>query len=137
MHNRVRMIVASFLAKDLLVDWREGERFFRAHLVDGDLASNVGGWQWSAGTGTDAQPFFRIFNPVSQGERFDPDGAYVRRWIPELSGWKGPGSPHAPWLSASPPAGYPSPIVDHREARATALAAFATVRQEREAPRGG
>ena len=127
MHNRVRMIVASFLTKDLLVHWREGERFFRAHLADGDLASNVGGWQWSAGTGTDSQPFFRIFNPVSQGERFDPEGAYVKRWVPELARWKGPGSPHTPWLSASLPAGYPSPIVDHAAARAHALAAFAAL----------
>jgi len=134
MHNRVRMIVASFLAKDLLVDWREGERFFRAHLVDGDLASNVGGWQWSAGTGTDAQPFFRVFNPVSQGERFDPDGTYVKRWIPELARWKGAGPVHAPWLSAAPPADYPPPIVDHAEARKVALAAFASVRAARATP---
>jgi deoxyribodipyrimidine photo-lyase len=84
MHNRVRMIAASFLVKDLLVDWRRGERHFFERLVDGDPASNNGGWQWSAGTGTDAQPFFRIFNPTAQGERFDPEGSYVRRWVPEL-----------------------------------------------------
>ena len=86
MHNRVRMIVASFLTKDLLIDWREGERFFFEHLVDGDPASNNGGWQWAASTGTDAQPYFRIFNPVSQGRRWDPQGRYVRRWVPELRG---------------------------------------------------
>ena len=85
MHNRARMIVASFLTKDLLLDWRLGERHFMRHLVDGDLASNNGGWQWAAGTGTDAQPYFRIFNPVLQGQRFDPEGAYVRRWVPELA----------------------------------------------------
>ena len=84
MHNRVRMIAASFLVKDLLLDWRLGERWFLAKLVDGDPASNNGGWQWSASTGTDAQPYFRIFSPVAQGERFDPDGAYVRRFVPEL-----------------------------------------------------
>jgi len=85
MHNQVRMVVASFLTKDLLLDWRRGERHFMRTLVDGDLASNNGGWQWAASTGTDAQPYFRIFNPVLQGRRFDPDGAYVRRWLPELS----------------------------------------------------
>ena len=85
MPNRARMIVASFLTKDLLVDWREGESFFMAHLVDGDPASNLGGWQWAASVGADAQPWFRVFNPVTQGERFDPDGAYVRRWLPELA----------------------------------------------------
>jgi deoxyribodipyrimidine photolyase len=85
MHNRPRMLVASFLAKDLLIDWRRGERFFMQRLVDGDPASNNGGWQWAASTGTDAQPWFRIFNPTLQGERFDPDGVYVRRWVPELA----------------------------------------------------
>ena len=129
MHNRVRMIVASFLTKHLLVDWRRGEELFRARLADGDPASNNGGWQWSAGCGTDAQPFFRIFNPVLQGERFDPDGAYVRRWVPEIAAWKGAGKDlHAPWRSTSPPAGYPAPVVDHAAARARALAAFATIR---------
>ncbi len=97
MHNRVRMVVASFLTKHLLVDWRRGEAHFRANLADGDPASNNGGWQWSAGCGTDAQPFFRIFNPVLQGERFDPDGTYVKRWVPEIAAWKsaGPGPPRA------------------------------------------
>ena len=85
MHNRGRMIVASFLTKDLLIDWRWGERYFMQQLVDGDQAANNGGWQWAAGTGTDAQPFFRIFNPTTQGEKFDPDGTYVKRWVPELA----------------------------------------------------
>ncbi|MFM7100657.1 MAG: cryptochrome/photolyase family protein, partial [Verrucomicrobiota bacterium] len=84
MHNRLRMIVAMFLTKDLLVSWQRGERYFMQQLVDGDLAANNGGWQWSAGTGTDAAPYFRIFNPVSQGEKFDPEGTFIRRWIPEL-----------------------------------------------------
>ena len=136
MHNRVRMIVASFLTKHLLVDWRRGEAFFRARLADGDPASNNGGWQWSAGCGTDAQPFFRIFNPVLQGERFDPDGAYVQRWVPELSAWKGAGrSFHAPWRAPSPPADYPAPVVDHAAARARALAAFEGIRGATGLPR--
>lgn len=129
MHNRVRMVVASFLTKHLLIDWRSGEAFFRRHLADADLASNNGGWQWSAGCGTDAQPFFRIFNPVLQGERFDPEGAYVRRYVPELAGFSG-GPIHAPWRAARPPAGYPPPIVEHAAARAAALAAWETVRAE-------
>ena len=84
-HNRARMIAASFLTKDLLLDWRVGEAEFMRHLTDGDVASNNGGWQWTASTGTDPQPYFRIFNPVLQGKRFDPDGDYVRRWVPELA----------------------------------------------------
>jgi deoxyribodipyrimidine photo-lyase len=128
MHNRVRMVVASFLTKHLLVDWRRGEALFRARLADGDPASNCGGWQWSAGCGTDAQPFFRIFNPVLQGERFDPDGAYVRRWVPEIAAWRSAGRDvHAPWRAATPPADYPAPLVDHAAARARALAAFDVV----------
>lgn len=129
MHNRARMIVASFLCKDLLIDWRLGETHFLEHLIDGDLASNNGGWQWAAGTGTDAQPYFRIFNPVTQGERFDPDGAYVRRWVPELAD-----VPtryiHHPWDMPDEVAqgcgvtvgeDYPQPLVEHREARRRAL----------------
>ncbi len=109
MHNRVRMITAMFLVKDLLIDWREGERFFREHLVDGDLAVNNGNWQWSASTGVDAQPYFRIFNPTTQGEKFDPEEIYIRHHIPELR---------------SPGGGYPAPIVDHAQARNRTLAAF-------------
>lgn len=132
MHNRVRMIVASFLTKDLLVDWRRGERFFRERLADYDPASNSGGWQWAAGSGTDAQPFFRIFNPVRQGLSFDPDGAYVRRHVEELSRWKAPARVlHAPWTDPAPPRDYPPPIVDHAEARARALAAFQRLRSVR------
>jgi len=121
MHNRVRMITASFFVKDLHLDWQRGARFFMQHLVDGDLASNQHGWQWTAGTGTDPAPFFRIFNPTTQGERFDPDGTYVRRYVPELAGvpdtWV-----HRPHESPDgPPAGYPPPIVDHAEERAEAL----------------
>lgn len=120
MHNRLRMITASFLVKDLLVDWRLGERWFMQHLVDGDLASNNGGWQWSASTGTDAQPWFRIFNPTTQGERFDPDGAYVRRHVPELAGISGKRIHRA----VGAPASYPEPLVDHAEARTRALNFF-------------
>jgi deoxyribodipyrimidine photo-lyase len=132
MHNRARMIVASFLCKDLLIDWRRGEAHFLSHLVDGDLSSNNGGWQWAAGTGTDAQPFFRIFNPITQGKRFDPDGEYVRRFVPELAAVPAPAI-HAPWeLSEAEQreygvtigTDYPQPIVDHGEARDRALAWF-------------
>ena len=132
MHNRGRMVVASFLTKDLLVDWRWGEKYFMQKLVDGDQAANNGGWQWAAGTGTDAQPFFRIFNPTSQGEKFDPEGTYVRRWVPELARVPAK-SIHAPWkLSASEReylgcADYPDPIVDHAERRARALAMYGKV----------
>jgi deoxyribodipyrimidine photo-lyase len=138
MHNRARMIVASFLAKDLLIDWRRGERWFMNHLVDGDPASNNGGWQWAAGTGTDAQPYFRIFNPVLQGKRFDPDGAFVRQWVPELAGL--PASRiHDPWNAAPlelAAAGvtlgenYPEPICDHSERRPLALALYQEARAE-------
>ena len=126
MHNRVRMIVASFLTKDLLIDWREGERFFFEWLVDGDPASNNGGWQWAASTGTDAQPYFRIFNPTAQGKRWDPEGRYVKRWIPELRS--------VPDSQVHDPAGplaagnYPMPIVDHAERRALALERFQRAR---------
>jgi len=126
MHNRARMIVASFLTKDLLLDWRLGERHFMRHLVDGDLANNNGGWQWAAGTGTDAQPWFRVFNPVLQGQRFDPDGAYVRRWVPELA--KVPDRwVHRPWDAPAPPRSYPAPVVDHAEQRDRALAMYRAV----------
>jgi len=126
MHNRVRMLVASFLTKDLLIDWRAGERFFFEHLVDGDPASNNGGWQWSASTGTDAQPYFRIFNPVTQGRRFDPEGRYVRRWLPELAELPNRHI-HAPWESATR-VDYPAPRVDHAERRVETLARYRAVR---------
>ncbi|MFC7134914.1 MULTISPECIES: cryptochrome/photolyase family protein [Salinibaculum] len=132
MHNRVRMIVASFLTKDLLVDWRAGYDWFREKLVDHDTANDNGGWQWAASTGTDAQPYFRIFNPMTQGERFDPDAEYIRRYVPELEGvpaetihsWHeldiGTRNMHAP--------DYPAPIVDHSERREEAIEMFETAR---------
>ncbi|WP_427977333.1 deoxyribodipyrimidine photo-lyase [Agarivorans sp.] len=126
MHNRLRMIVASFLSKDLLIDWHHGERWFMQHLIDGDFASNNGGWQWAASTGTDAQPYFRIFNPTTQGERFDPSGEFVRHWLPELSEVPGKkvhqahtwAEKHAVHLA------YPKPIVDHAKQRKLALSLF-------------
>jgi deoxyribodipyrimidine photo-lyase len=137
MHNRARMIVASFLVKDLLVDWRWGERFFMEHLADGDPAANNGGWQWTAGTGTDAAPYFRIFNPTLQGKRHDPEGAYVRQWVPELA--RVPDRyVHEPVkmpLEVQREAGcivgkdYPAPIVDHAWARDRALAAYRLARE--------
>ncbi|MCU0520934.1 MAG: DNA photolyase family protein [Anaerolineae bacterium] len=136
MHNRARMIVASFLTKDLLVDWRWGERHFMQHLIDGDPAANNGGWQWSAGTGTDAAPYFRIFSPVSQGQKHDPEGTYVRRWVPELRGVAA-GAIHQPWVLPAEDqrtAGcligvdYPAPIVDRKMARERTLAAYAAAR---------
>jgi deoxyribodipyrimidine photo-lyase len=125
MHNRARMIVASFLTKHLLVDWRVGEAWFMEHLVDGDPASNNGGWQWAASTGTDPQPWFRIFNPTLQGRRHDPDGAYVRRWVAELRDVDRDIDVHEP-----PPGTYLPRIVDHATARREALAAFGAGRTE-------
>ena len=132
MHNRLRMVAASFMVKDLHVDWRWGERYFAAKLLDYDQAANVGGWQWSAGVGTDAQPWFRIFNPVTQSQRFDPQGAFIRRYVPELAAvpdkWL-----HAPWtlpVTEQTRCGftsgrdYPPPIVDHAAARAVTLVLF-------------
>ncbi|WP_439471007.1 cryptochrome/photolyase family protein [Brevundimonas sp.] len=144
MHNRVRMIVASFLVKDLLIDWRRGEAWFRDTLVDADLASNVQNWQWVAGSGADASPYFRVFNPVTQGTKFDAKGQYVRRWVPEIAAlpdkWL-----HAPWTA--PPEilrgvglrlghDYPHPIVDHSEARDRALEALRMVTVSRYDDRG-
>ncbi|HWH13984.1 MAG TPA: deoxyribodipyrimidine photo-lyase [Miltoncostaeaceae bacterium] len=124
-HNRVRMVVASFLVKDLHLDWRRGARHFMRWLRDGELSSNQHGWQWVAGTGTDAAPYFRVFNPTLQGERFDPDGDYVRRYVPELAGVAGK-RVHRPWdLPGGPPEGYPRPLVDHAEERREALARLA------------
>ncbi len=126
MHNRLRMIVASFLVKDLHLEWTAGARHFMQHLVDGDLASNQHGWQWTAGTGTDAAPYYRVFNPVTQGLKFDPDGEYVRRWIPELAGLSGKAA-HEPWKHGGA-AGYPDPIVDHAVERQVALDRYAAAR---------
>jgi len=134
MHNRLRMIVASFLTKDLLLDWRLGEAFFYRQLVDGDPASNNGGWQWAASTGTDAQPYFRIFNPVAQGEKFDPDGAFVRRFVPELAGVPA-ALVHRPWDAPAPPRDYPAPIVSHAERRVLALRRYEAARTRGAAPR--
>lgn len=132
MHNRARMIAASFLTKDLLIDWRLGERYFMQHLLDGDPAANNGGWQWTAGTGTDAAPYFRVFNPVLQGRKFDPHGDYVRRWVPELAAVPAKFI-HEPWkmpAEVQRRAGctigkeYPMPVVDHIAARNRVLAAY-------------
>ncbi len=127
MHNRARMIVASFLTKDLLIDWRWGEKYFMQQLLDGDVAANNGGWQWTAGTGTDAAPYFRIFNPVLQGAKFDPNGEYIRRWVPELRLISAP-LIHQPWTSPAELARlgvrYPDPIVDHAVARERCLLAY-------------
>jgi deoxyribodipyrimidine photo-lyase len=130
------MIVASFLTKDLLIDWRWGERYFMQHLVDGDPAANNGGWQWVAGTGTDAQPYFRIFNPTSQGQKFDPDGAYVRHYLPELADvpdkylhepWKMPEqTQHAAGVRIGQ--NYPAPLVDHKAQRQRALELYKAVK---------
>ena len=127
MHNRVRMIVASFLTKDLIVDWRKGERFFFERLVDGDPASNNGGWQWAASTGTDPQPYFRIFNPTTQGQRFDPDGSYVRRFVPELCDVPD-AIIHEPWREPLLTGAYPAPLVDHAERRKLALERYSAAR---------
>ena len=124
MHNRVRMIAASFLIKHLMIDWRIGEQWFWETLCDADPASNPASWQWVAGGGADAAPYFRIFNPILQGEKFDPDGAYVRRWVPDLKDVPTK-FVHKPWLAPHPPRNYPNPIVDHATSRARALAAFA------------
>ncbi|TVQ53113.1 MAG: deoxyribodipyrimidine photo-lyase [Phycisphaerales bacterium] len=130
MHNRLRMVAAMFLTKDLFLDWRRGEQFFMRHLVDGDLGSNNGGWQWSASTGTDAAPYFRIFNPISQSRKFDSDGAFIRKYVPELDGLDGK-SIHDP--SEIPELlkqdlDYPAPIVDHRAARDRVMKAFQAIK---------
>ena len=123
MHNRARMITASFLVKHLLIDWRWGESWFMENLIDGDVAANNGGWQWIAGTGTDAAPYFRIFNPELQGKKFDPNGDYVRKWIPELAKLHKKAI-HSPWNSPQTILDYPAPIVDHKFARERALTAY-------------
>jgi deoxyribodipyrimidine photo-lyase len=119
------MIVSSFLCKHLLIDWREGERYFMQKLIDGDTAANNGGWQWSAGTGTDAQPYFRMFNPITQGKQFDPDGVYVRRWVPELRDLP---TAQIHTTFDTPPTGYIAPVVEHASARQRTLQAFGAIR---------
>jgi deoxyribodipyrimidine photo-lyase len=122
MHNRVRMIVASFLVKDLHLEWQQGAEWFERNLTDFDPASNSHGWQWTAGSGTDASPYYRVFNPILQGYKFDPDGDYVRKYIPELAHITDK-SIHEPWLLVDGLAhGYPSPIVDHSVERDESLA---------------
>ncbi|GEP40651.1 deoxyribodipyrimidine photo-lyase [Nocardioides psychrotolerans] len=125
MHNRVRMIVASFLVKDLHLEWQHGARHFMERLVDADLASNQHGWQWTAGSGTDASPYFRVFNPTSQGKKFDPRGDYVRRWVPELADVA---DPHDPSADDRDRVDYPSPLVDHGAERQEALARWEEIR---------
>jgi deoxyribodipyrimidine photo-lyase len=138
MHNRLRMVVASFLCKDLGVDWRWGEKYFATHLNDFDLSANNGGWQWASSSGCDAQPYFRIFNPISQSEKFDPEGKFIRRYVPELAGLP-TAALHAPWLAkpldlqaAQVVIGktYPAPIIDHAEAREKTLARYAVVKKK-------
>ncbi|MCW2786337.1 MAG: deoxyribodipyrimidine photo-lyase, partial [Marmoricola sp.] len=130
MHNRVRMITASFLTKDLHVWWPAGARYFLDRLLDGDLASNNHGWQWVAGTGTDASPYFRVFNPVTQGLRFDPSGDYVRRWVPELAHLPGKAA-HEPWKHPlGYEADYPRPVVEHDVERQVALDRYAQRRPQ-------
>lgn len=127
MHNRVRMIVASFLVKDLHLEWTVGAEHFMDLLVDGDPCSNQHGWQWVAGCGTDAAPYFRVFNPITQGKKFDPDGTYVRRWVPELRDVEGK-AVHEPWTLDQPPADYPAPILDHAEERKESLRRYEAIR---------
>lgn len=129
MHNRLRMITANFLVKDLLVDWRKGEAFFMQHLIDGSFPANNGGWQWSASVGTDAVPYFRVFNPVKQSEKFDPDGQYIRKWVEELKEvptkyihW-----PHS-WLQQQSSNNYCEPMVEHKFARERFLTTFKQVK---------
>ena len=137
MHNRLRMVTANFLTKDLGIDWRRGERYFARQLNDYDLAANNGGWQWAASTGCDAQPYFRIFNPITQSEKFDPNGDFIRQYLPQLANFSAK-EIHTPWLVSvkrQKEAGciigrdYPKPIVDHAEARRKTLERFAVVKR--------
>jgi deoxyribodipyrimidine photo-lyase len=128
MHNRARLVTASFLVKDLGVDWRRGASVFAERLLDADVQQNHGNWQWVAGVGTDAAPYFRIFNPTLQGRKFDPEGAYIRRWVPELADLDADHI-HEPWRAPSPPSDYPAPILDHAEARQRTLARYGAARQ--------
>jgi deoxyribodipyrimidine photo-lyase len=133
MHNRARMVVASFLVKDLLIDWRWGEDWFMQNLLDGDPAANNGGWQWVAGTGTDAAPYFRVFNPILQSRKFDPPGNYIRKWVSELSGLSGDAI-HAPWEYGIRVPGYPPPLVSHKLAKERAMRAYQLARPVRNVP---
>ncbi|MFB2539615.1 MULTISPECIES: deoxyribodipyrimidine photo-lyase [unclassified Acinetobacter] len=132
MHNRLRMVVAMFLTKNLLINWRHGERFFMQHLIDGDLAANNGGWQWSASTGTDSVPYFRVFNPISQSQRFDPQGQFIRKWLPELAHLDDKAI-HEPYkfLKVGQKLNYPRPIVDLKSSRVRAIDAFKTASEKR------
>lgn len=129
MHNRLRMVVAMYLTKNLLIDWRLGEAFFMRHLVDGELAANNGGWQWSASTGADSAPYFRVFNPISQSEKFDPDGTFIRRWVPELSNLD-KRDIHNPSDLLRKQLNYPQQIVDLKSSRLRAIAAFSGLKNE-------
>lgn len=133
MHNRARMIVSSYLSKDLLIDWRRGERYFMEHLIDGDFASNHGGWGFGSSTGVDPQPYFRIFNPLRQSERFDAEGEYIRHWVPELQGIEG-AAIHDPYgRGAGDQAGrqgYPHALVDHSQSRNRALERYKRASQK-------
>jgi deoxyribodipyrimidine photo-lyase len=144
MHNRLRMLTASFLVKDLHIDWRWGERYFARQLIDYDLAANNGGWQWAASTGCDAQPYFRIFNPVTQSEKFDADGKFIRRYVPELAACNNKFI-HAPWLMSTQEQhrcgvtigrDYPSPIVDHAQARRVTLERYGAAKKAHVYPAG-
>ncbi len=126
MHNRVRMVVASFLVKHLLIPWQQGEAWFWDTLVDADLANNSASWQWVAGCGADAAPYFRVFNPVLQGRKFDPDGAYVRHWVPELAQLDTTHI-HAPWEAPELAENYPRPVIDLSTGRRRALEAYAAI----------
>lgn len=130
MHNRARMIVSSFLSKDLMIDWRKGERHFMENLIDGDFASNHGGWGYGSSTGVDPQPWFRIFNPILQSEKFDSDGTYIRQWVPELRDISG-SAIHEPYsrgaADVAQKTGYPQPIVDHGASRTRALERYRAV----------
>ena len=137
MHNRLRMVTACFLIKDLGIDWRRGEAYFAEHLNDYDLSANNGGWQWAASSGCDAQPYFRIFNPITQSEKFDAEGKFIRRYLPQLNGLS-PKQIHAPWLQAPEVlakagivlgATYPRPVVEHDAARKRTLERYAVVKK--------
>ena len=131
MHNRLRMVTAMFLSKHLMIDWRRGERFFMEHLVDGDFAANNGGWQWSASVGTDAVPYFRVFNPVRQSRRFDPQGHFIARYVPELAHLDAD-SIHEPWKAPMLAPNYPVPIVAHQGVRDRVAERFRRARQQLE-----